>query len=77
METLSREVTDKQKEACAVATMRRMIEKYSEKNEISFETAFFDFTKSNIYEALFDFSTNIWMEGPDYLMGLYEEALSE
>ncbi len=56
--------------------MRRMIEKYSDKNRIPFEEAFFQFTKSRIYSALFDYATGIWMEGPDYLMALYEESLS-
>ena len=68
-------VTEKQMESCAVSTMRRMIEKYAEKTGVPFEDAFFHFTKSCIYDALFDYETEIWMEGPDYLMGLYEEAL--
>ncbi len=68
-------VTERQMESCAISTMRRMIEKYSEKESIPFDKAFFQFTKSYIYDALFDFSTGIWMEGPDYLMALYEEAL--
>ena len=68
-------VTEKQMESCAVSTMRRMIEKYAEKTGVPFEDAFFRFTKSCIYDALFDYETGIWMEGPDYLMGLYEEAL--
>ena len=54
-----------------------MIEKYSEKNNIPFEDAFFDFTKSPIYELLFDYESGVWREGPDYLMALYEEVLSQ
>lgn len=27
------------------------------------------------YDALFDYETGIWMEGPDYLMNLFEDAL--
>ena len=68
-------ITEKQMEACAISTMRRMVEKYAEKKSISFEDAFFQFANSYVYEALFDFETHIWMEGPDYLMALYEEAL--
>lgn len=68
-------ITEKQMETCAVSTMRRMIEKYSEKMSIPFEDAFFQFTNSCVYNALFDFETGIWMEGPDYLMALYEDAL--
>ena len=69
-------MTEKQMESCAVSTMRRMIEKYAEKTGVPFEDAFFRFTKSCIYDALFDYETEIWMEGPDYLMGLYEELLA-
>lgn len=67
--------TEKQMETCAISTMRRMVEKYAEKTAVPFEEAFFRFTNSCIYEALFDFETGIWMEGPDYLMALYEETL--
>lgn len=75
MEMQNNVTTEKQMESCAVSTMRRMIEKYSEKKSIPFEDAFFQFTNSYVYDALFDFDTGIWMEGPDYLMGLYEDAL--
>jgi hypothetical protein len=32
-----------------------------------------DFSRSRTSEALFDFATEIWKEGPEYLRGLYEE----
>ncbi len=76
MELSNNPATESQMESCAISTMRRMIEKYSDKNSIPFEEAFFQFTKSRIYNALFDYATGIWMEGPDYLMDLYEESLS-
>jgi hypothetical protein len=76
METNNNLPTEKQMESCAVSTMRRMIEKYSDKTGIPFEDAFFQFTQSYVYTALFDYKTGIWMEGPDYLMDLYEESLS-
>ena len=76
MEISNNPVTESQMESCAISTMRRMIEKYSEKNFIPFEEAFFQFTNSYIYDALFDYETGIWMEGPDYLMNLYEDALN-
>lgn len=72
---MTKTVTDLQKETCAVNTMRWMIETFSEKNNIPFEDAFFDFTKSPIYELLFDYESGVWREGPDYLMALYEEVL--
>lgn len=76
MELPNNPATESQMESCAISTMRRMIEKYSTKTGVPFEEAFFQFTKSRIYSALFDYATGIWMEGPDYLMDLYEESLS-
>lgn len=71
------DVSDLEKECCAVTTLRRMIEKYSEKHAVPFETAFFQFTNTCVYEALFDYETGIWHHGPDYIMALFEEALKE
>lgn len=68
---------DKEKEYCAVTTMRRMLEKYSLKNGISFEDALFKFASSYVYKMLFDYETGIWSEGPDYLMCIFEKALKE
>lgn len=65
---------DEEKEHCAVMLMRRMLEKYSIKHNVSFEDAFFQFTNSSVYHALFDYDTGVWSEGPDYLMELFEEA---
>lgn len=76
METNDNLPNERQMESCAISNMRRMIEKYSDKTGIPFEDAFFQFTNSYVYTALFDYETCIWMEGPDYLMDLYEEALS-
>lgn len=69
-------VTEKQKEYCAVTVMRRMIEKYAKQNGISFEDMMYAFSESSVYEALFDFETDIWKEGPDYLIALYEEEIA-
>lgn len=69
------ELTDKEKEYCALTTMRRMLEKYAFAHNCSFEDAFFQFTNSYVYRELFDYETGIWSEGPDYLMDLFEEAL--
>lgn len=76
MEQKNNSTTEKQMESCAISTMRRMIEKYSEKNGLPFEDVFFKFTNSYVYTALFDYETGIWMEGPDYLMNLFEESLA-
>ncbi|MCD8120458.1 MAG: hypothetical protein LUE29_13460 [Lachnospiraceae bacterium] len=70
-------VSDRQKEHCAVNTMRRMLEKYSIEKQVEFEDAFLKFASSRTYAAIFDFETGIWKEGPDYFMDLYEEELAE
>lgn len=72
METAQEKVSDTQKNWAAVTVMRVMLIKYSEKNHISFKDALLRFTASNTYDALFDFETEIWKEGPDYLMELFE-----
>lgn len=77
METSSITIEDRTKETCAIETMRHMLSNYSEQNQISFEAAFFQFANSPIYTALFDYSTAIWKEGPDYLQGLFEEYLQK
>lgn len=75
MATTTITVDEKAKEACAVETMRRMLSNYSEQHEVPFDTAFFLFSNSPIYVALFDYNTAVWREGPDYLQDLFEEYL--
>lgn len=69
-------LSDSQKEALALTTMRLMLQQYSEKHHIPFDDAFFQFSTSAAYPALFDYETEIWKEGPDYLMDIFTEALS-
>lgn len=69
-------VPDTLKEFCAASTMRDMLFKLAKKDNITYEQALLKFTVSPIYEALFDFETAVWKEGPDYLMSLYERYLS-
>ena len=64
-------VTDKQKEVCAVIAMREAISMLAEKEHISYEKAMLKFTDSKIYDALFDFDTEIWKESSVYLLDLY------
>lgn len=73
METFDRTVTKERKEAVAILVMRCMLENYSEEHSIPFEDAMLAFSQSMTYEDLFDFDTEIWKEGPDYLRFLYEE----
>ena len=56
--------------------MRLMLQQYSEKHHIPFDDAFFQFSTSAAYPALFDYETEIWKEGPDYLMDIFTEALA-
>jgi hypothetical protein len=54
--------------------MRSMLEDYSVDNGLSFDDAFFHFASSTAYKMLFDYSTGLWMEGPDYLRCIFEET---
>lgn len=69
-------ISDKRMNGCAVNLMRSMLVKYAQKHGISFDESMLRFAESSTYEALFDFDTAIWKEGPDYLLGIYEEELA-
>lgn len=77
MEIYTDTVSDKRKNACAVNLMRNMLIKYAQKHHILFEDAMIQFAESSTYGMLFDFDTAVWKEGPDYLLNLYEEELTE
>lgn len=64
--------TDSQKECCAVIAMREAVEMLAAREKIPYEEALLRFTSSRAYEALFDFDTEIWKEGSDYLLNLYD-----
>lgn len=66
---------DAQKESLALTTMRLMLQQYAEQHQIPFDEAFFSFSNSPAYSALFDYETEIWKEGPEYLKNLFEESL--
>ena len=66
------ELTTNQMESAALAVLQRAMEKYSEKNHISYEEAFAEFACSNTYKELFDFDSLLWTQGPDYLIDIYE-----
>lgn len=68
-------VSAETKEACAVETMRYMLQNYAQDKGIPFEDALLTFTTSSTYQVLFDFETEVWKEGPDYLRSLFEKAL--
>ena len=69
-------VTNEQKEACAVAVMRAVLEDYSQMHDVPFDVAIGQFAGTRCYQALFDPDTRLWAEGPDYIRSLFEEALS-
>ena len=77
MPTCHNPVTVEAKEATAITVMRCMLTAYAEDKQIPFEQAMLDFSQSRTYEALFDFATEIWKEGPEYLRGLYEEEVKQ
>lgn len=77
METLQNNpiLSNATKEACAIETMRYMLQQYAQDHQLAFEDAFFAFSTSSTYLVLFDFETEVWKEGPDYLRCLFEKAL--
>lgn len=68
------ELTEQQHEICAVLVMRTMLEDYCSDTGIPFSKAFFRFAVSPTYKMLFDYSTGLWKEGPDYLRDTFETA---
>ena len=67
-------VTDSQREACADLVMQAMLEDYYTETGVSFNQAFLEFSTSTAYKELFDYSTGLWMEGPDYLRNVFEDT---
>lgn len=68
------EVTDQQREVCAVCVMRTMLLDYSNETGIPFKEIFFEFSASTAYKMLFDYSTGLWREGSDYLRNIFEDV---
>ena len=66
------DITDREREAAALALLQRAMENYSEKQHISYEDALMAFAQSNTYKELFDFDSLLWTQGPDYLVAIYE-----
>ena len=77
MKDSAKAISTEQKEATAITVMRCMLVALSEEKGIPFEEAMFSFTTSSTYDDLFDFDTQIWKEGPDYLRGLYDEEMNK
>ena len=75
MRTTDNQIPQELKEATAITVIRCMLVTYAEEHRISFEEALLSFAQSRTYEDLFDFDTEIWKEGPEYLRGFYDEEL--
>ena len=65
-------ISPETKEACAVETMRCMLEDYAGEKNIPFEEALSLFVTSRAYGMLFDLNTDVWKEGPAYLRAIFE-----
>lgn len=77
MVTSNYEMTNDQREACAIITMRDAIASLAQRENISYEEAIIRFTSSRVYDALFDYDTGVWREGPDHLLYLYDHCAQE
>ena len=69
-------IDDSQREMCAVLVMRTMLTDYCDDTGVSFNDVFFRFVTSPAYKMLFDYSTGLWMEGPDYLREVFEDVVN-
>lgn len=74
---MNKEVSDKQKNAAAIMVMQRVLEIYSEQNDITIESALMDFSSTLVYNALFDFDTGLWREGPEYILSLFKGEMDK
>lgn len=70
---MNKEISEKQKNAAAIMLMQRVLEKYSEKNSISLDEALTWFSSTPVYNALFEYETGLWKEGPDYILDIIEK----
>ena len=73
METLKNDITDKQRETCAIIVMRDAVAEIAKQENLSYDEAMGRFVSSRVYEALFDYETGIWKESPVYILDLYEK----
>ncbi len=68
-------VSDKQKELCALTSIRRLVELYSDTNGFKYDEAFYGFAVSDTYKAIFDFKSGLWRESAVYLLSIYNDEL--
>ncbi len=53
-----------------------MLEDYSKSKNIPFKEALLEFSLSKTYKMLFDFTTGLWKEGPNYIQYIYEKEIT-
>ena len=68
-------IDESTKEMSAVYIMELMLSDYAKKHSISFDEAMKLFVFSNTYKVLFDYETGVWKEGPNYILGLFENEM--
>lgn len=61
------------KECRAVNVMRDMICLLAERKHLSFEKALEEFAKTTMYEALFNYQTELWDKKPVCLLGIFDK----
>lgn len=63
----SKKITIEEKEFVATEMLRLVVENIKKKEKKSFDLAFSKIVLSTAYDVLFDFDTEVWKEGPDYI----------
>ncbi len=71
---MDEKVSEKQKNAAAIMLMQRVLEIYSERHSVSIDEALTWFSSTPVYNALFDYETGLWKEGPDYILDLLSKG---
>lgn len=70
-------ITEKEKEECALLVMRMAIEEYAKKHSVPYHEALAKFVHTYVYDALFNYDTGLWEQGPDYILGWFDEAVEK
>ncbi len=73
----SESAADDPREYTALTVMRMMLNDHARRACITFDEAMHAFTTSTAYEALFDYDTGLWKEGPDYLFHFWMKCKEE
>jgi len=65
------EVTDAEREWCAVFVLRQAMLNHAERTGQTFEDCFLELCESGFYEVVFDYELRFWAEGPEYVLDQY------